>query len=86
MVIAAAGVVGHLVKIAKIIMKAVLFKDGTNAQHIAQQPWLSGFKPQHAAVPRRGLRRVHGGRHSRQRRADKKLIYFFVIHCDLHRD
>ena len=86
MVITAAGVVGHLVKIAKIIMKAVLFKDGTNAQHIAQQPWLSGFKPQHAAVPRRDVRGAHGRRHGRQHSADQKLIYFFVMHCDIHRD
>ena len=31
MVITAAGVVGHLVKIAEIITKAVFFKDRTNA-------------------------------------------------------
>ena len=86
MVVTAAGVVGHLVKIPEIIMKAVLFEDRTNAQHIAQQPLLPGFEPQHAAVPRRSFRGAHGRHHCRQRRADQKLIYFFVMHCDIHRD
>ncbi len=25
-------------------------------------------------------------RHGRQHSADQKLIYFFVMHCDIHRD
>jgi hypothetical protein len=58
-------------------MKAVLFKDGTNAQHIAQQPCCPASNP--STLPfHAGVCAAHGRRHSRQRRADQKLIYFLL--------
>ncbi|MNT03660.1 hypothetical protein D3C72_1382070 [compost metagenome] len=50
-VIPTAGVIGKLAEITQIIVKAMIFQDRSDPQHVAQQPRLWRFEPERDALP-----------------------------------